>query len=152
MKYRIDCVLLPALMLLSGCTAPDKSLSLSQQTALLPTQEPEIEFTIRNHKYLVMKASARIGKSTVITVHNDDTVTHGFMPTFNGRALRSEGEGQRVLVNGQEGFHIDPATSLTVRVILESEGIIHFECDVHPNMSGETLSISNRRTVKSSKQ
>ncbi len=151
MKYRIGCVLLPALMLLSGCTVSEKS-PLSQQTTTLPTQEPEIEFTISNYKYLVMKASGRIGKATTITVHNDDNVTHGFMPTFNGRALHAEGEGQRIVVNGLEGFHIDPDTSLTVRVILESEGIIHFGCDVHPNMNGETLSISNRRTVKSPKQ
>lgn len=152
MRSRVDGFLLAALILLSACAPLDRSLTFSQETASIPKQEPEIELAIRDHKYLVVKAFSRIGKPTVITVHNEDNVTHGFVPTFNGQAIRAEGDGQRVVVNGMEGFHIDPGTSLTIRVIFESEGIIRFECDVHPHMDEEKLSISTRRTVKSSKQ
>ena len=114
-------------------------------TGISPTHsEPErqIEIAIRDYAYVMLKPEAiRMGTPTVITIRNEDSVTHGFVSSmFVGLSVQGEG-GIPVSVNGRAGFHVDPGQTLTVRFTPDRAGTLDFQCDIHPDMKGELLYI-----------
>ena len=69
---------------------------------VMPAQEPRIEITIRDFKYVRTKMeSIRAGTPMVFVVHNEDAVRHGFIsPLFLGRSVQGEGEGIKAFGTG----------------------------------------------------
>lgn len=104
-----------------------------------PAQEPRIEITIRDFTYVRTKMHPiRAGVPMVLLVHNEDSVTHGFIsPLFLGRSLQGGGEGIEVFGTGIEGFHIDPGKTLMIRLTPDRQEKITFRCDLHPEVQGE---------------
>jgi hypothetical protein len=145
MDYRVHWFILSALMLLNACAALDTGSTPRKQTSTLSKQEPRIELAIRDDKFIVVEADATIGRPMVITVRNEDAVTRGFFPTFNGQAIQAEGERARVL-ESVEGFHVDPGESLTIRFTPEQAGAIRFQCDPHSHTKDEQMYIDARPT------
>jgi plastocyanin len=88
----------------------------------------------------MLKADAiRMGTPTVITLRNEDNVTHGFVSAmFVKLPVRGEG-GIPVSADGRAGFHVDPGQILTIRFTPDQSGTLDFQCDIHPNMKGELL-------------
>jgi len=106
---------------------------------VVPAQEPRIEITIRDFKYVRTKMeSIRAGTPMVFVVHNEDAVRHGFIsPLFLGRSVQGEGEGIEAFGTGIEGFHLDPGKTLAIRLTPDRQGKITFRCDLHPEVQGE---------------
>jgi hypothetical protein len=102
-------------------------------------EEPRIEIAIRDFKYVRTKTQPiRAGVPMVLLVHNEDSVTHGFIsPLFLGRSLQGGGEGIEAFGTGIEGFHIDPGKTLMIRLTPNQQGKITFRCDLHPEVKGE---------------
>ena len=104
--------------------------------------EPDrlIERAIRDYKYVMIKAEAiRMGTPAVITLRNEDNVTHGIVSSmFVGLPVQGEG-GIPVSANGRTGFHVDPHQTLTICFIPDRVGTLEFQCDLHPDMKGELL-------------
>ncbi|MDP3090589.1 MAG: cupredoxin domain-containing protein [Nitrospira sp.] len=105
----------------------------------MAVEEPRIEITIHDFMYVRTKMQViRAGAPMILVVHNEDSVTHGFIsPLFLGRALQGGGEGIEAFGTGIEGFHIDPGKTLFIRLTLDQQGKIAFRCDLHPEMQGE---------------
>lgn len=143
MDFRVHWLILPVLVLFNACAALDID---STKTSTLSNQEPRIELAIRGQKFVVVKADATIGKPMIITVHNEDAVTRGFFPTFNGQAIQAEGEQARVPVETVEGFQVDPGKSLTIRFTPEQAGTIRFQSDPHSYAKNEQIYIDGRPT------
>ena len=146
MDYRVHWFILFASMLLNACAALDTGSTPRKQTSTVSKQEPRIELAIRDDKFIVVKADATIGRPMMITVRNEDAVTRGFFPTFNGQAIQAEGEGAPVLVESVEGFHVDPGNSLTIRFTPDQAGTIRFQCDPHSHTKDEQIYIDARPT------
>jgi hypothetical protein len=104
-----------------------------------PAQELRIEITVRDFKFVRTKMQPiRAGVPMVLLVHNEDSVTHGFISSlFLGRSLQGGGEGIEVFGTGIEGFHIDPGKTLMIRLTPDQQGKITFRCDLHPEVQGE---------------
>jgi hypothetical protein len=102
-------------------------------------EEPRIEIAIRDFTYVRTKMqSIRAGTPLVFVVHNEDSVTHGFIsPLFLGRSLQGGGEGIEAFGTGIEGFHIDPGKTLMIRLTPDQQGKVTFRCDLHPEVQGE---------------
>jgi hypothetical protein len=144
MDNRVHWLILPLLMLLTACATID--IDSTPKTATLSKQESRIELAIRDDKFIVVEADARIGRPMMITVRNEDAVTRGFFPTFNGQAIQAEAEQVRVLVETVEGFHVDPGKSLTIRFTPEQAGTIRFQRDPHSYTKDEQIYIDGRPT------
>lgn len=133
--------LLSVLMLSIGCTtavhSPGPTTSISPSR---PDPGRMIEITIRDYKYVMLKGDAiRMGTPTVITLRNDDNVTHGFVsPMFVGLPVQGEG-GIPVSTDGRAGFHVAPGQTLTIRFTPDQLGALDFQCDIRPHMKGELL-------------
>ena len=54
-----------------------------------------------------------------------------------GARCSGEGEGIEAFGTGIEGFHLDPAKTLAIRLTPEQQGTITFRCDLHPDLEGE---------------
>lgn len=102
-------------------------------------EEPRIEIAIRDFTYVRTKMqSIRAGTPMVFVIHNEDSVTHGFIsPLFLGRSLQGRGEGIEAFGTGIEGFHIDPGKTLMIRLTPDQQGKVTFRCDLHPEVQGE---------------
>lgn len=138
--------LLFVLMMSSACTTVGQGAgSVNGTSPSQPEPERQIEIAIRDYKYVMIKSEAiRMGTPTVITVRNEDTVTHGFVTSmFVGLSVQAEG-GIPVSANGKAGFHVDPGNILTIRFSPDRLGTLDFRCDIHPDMKGELLYIEIR--------
>jgi len=136
------------LMISSACTTVERGTGLADgRSRLQPEAERQVEIAIRDYTYTVVKPEAiRIGTPMVITLRNEDTVTHGFVSsTLVGLLVRGEGEGIAAWGQGVEGFHVDPGKTLTIRFTPQQLGTLPFHCDIHSKMKeGEIFYVDIR--------
>lgn len=144
MDFRVHWLILPVLMLLNACAVLDTDSAPT--TSTLSKQEPRIELVIRDDKFIVVKADATIGRPMTITVRNEDAVTHGFFPTFNGQPIQVEAEQARVPVETMEGFHVNPGKSLAIRFTPEQAGTVRFQSEPDSHTKDEQIYIDARPT------
>jgi hypothetical protein len=142
MDFRVHWLILPVLVLFNACAALDID---STKASTLSNQEPRIELAIRGEKFVVVKADATIGKPMIIAVHNEDAVTRGFFPTFNGQAIQADAE-QAHLGGTLEGFHVDPGKSLAIRFTPEQAGTVRFQSAPGSHTKDEQVYIDTRPT------
>lgn len=144
MDFRVHWLILPVLMLFNACAALD--IDSTTKTLPLSTQEPRIELAIRGDRFVVVKADATIGRPMTITVRNEDAVTRGFFPTFNGQAIQVEEKEARVPAETMEGFHVDPGKTLAIRFTPEQAGTVRFQSDPDSHTKDEQIYIDARPT------
>lgn len=144
MDYRVHWPILPVVIFLTACAALD--LDSTAKTATLSKQDPTIELAIRDDKFVVVKADATIGMPMMITVRNEDAVTRGFFPTFNGQAIQADGEQVRRPVETMEGFQVDPGMSLVIRFTPEQPGTVRFQSNPDSHTKDEQIYIDARPT------
>ncbi len=98
----------------------------------------QIDIAIRDHTFIPLTQEAiRIGTPTVLTVRNDDAVTHGFLSSMLTGVPVQEDGGTKISVNDKTGFHVDPGHTVTVRFTPDRLGTLDFQCDLHPEEKGE---------------
>jgi hypothetical protein len=115
-------------MLSIRCTTASPSLEL--------TDSPFLSHPVPDR---VTEIAIQMGAPTVITLRNEDNVTHGFVSSmFVGLPVQGEG-GIPVSADGRAGFHVDPGQILTLRFTPNRLGVLDIQCDIHPNMKGELL-------------
>lgn len=109
------------------------------QVSALDPQEQRIEITIRDSTYLKTKTTPIGAELPVsIVIHNEDTIRHGFTsPMMTGLAVEGEGEGIEFYGRGIDGVHIGPGKTVTLRMLVPSQGTFTFHCDLHSDMKGE---------------
>ena len=118
--------LLCVLMLSIRCTTGVPSSGPTDSTSL-SYPEPDRGVTIR------------MGTPAVITLRNEDKITHGFVSSmFVGLPVQGEG-GIPVTAEGKAGFHVGPGQILTLRFTPNRLGVLDFQCDIHPHMKGEVF-------------
>ena len=107
-------------------------------------QQPgKIEVTIRNSTYEFQGAGLKPDQPAVIVLNNLDKITHGFMsPLLGQQEVEIESKGATTYGKGIKGLHINPGETVTIRFIPTRPGRYKFECDIHPNMKGEILTLS----------
>lgn len=107
-------------------------------------QEPgRIDVTIRNFTFEFQGATIKPNQPAVITLKNLDKVTHGFMsPLLGEQEVEIEAKGATTYGRGMRGLHLNPGETATIRFMPMRPGRYKFECDIHPNMKGEILSLS----------
>ena len=107
-------------------------------------QEPgKMTVTIRNSAFEFQGAVLRPDQPAVITLKNLDKITHGFMsPLLGQQEVEIETKGATTYGRGVRGVHINPGETVTIRFVPTKPGRYSFECDIHPNMKGEILSLS----------
>ncbi|MBI3621100.1 MAG: cupredoxin domain-containing protein [Nitrospirae bacterium] len=107
-------------------------------------QEPgRIDVTIRNFTFEFQGATIKPNQPAVITLKNLDKVTHGFMsPLLGEQEVEIEAKGATTYGRGMRGLHLNPGETATIRFMPMKPGRYKFECDIHPNMKGEILSLS----------
>ena len=130
------------LMVTSACTAVERETGTADGLSRRqPEAERQVDIAIRDHTYVMVKSEAiRIGTPMVITIRNEDAVTHGFVSsTFAGLLVRGEGEGITAWGHGVEEFHVDPGKTLTIHVIPQQLGTLSFHCDIHSGMKEKEI-------------
>jgi plastocyanin len=137
--------LLFPLVLVVGCGTVIETPEATVPSASEPPRL--IEIAIKDYAYVMVKPEAiRSGTPAVITLRNEDQVTHGFVsPMLIGPLLQAEAEGITAWGKGVEGFHLDPGKTLTIRFTPEQLGVMSFHCDIHRQMKeGELLYLDIR--------
>lgn len=124
-------------MVLSGLLIWE--LTGGYQASALNPQEQRIEITIRDSTYLKTKITPiRAELPVEIVIHNEDHVRHGFAsPMMTGLAVEGEGEGIEFYGRGIDGVHIGAGKTVMLRMLVPSQGIFSFHCDLHSDMQGE---------------
>jgi len=112
--------------------------------AALAAQEPgKIDVTIRNFTFEFQGAVIKPSMPAVITLKNLDKVTHGFMsPLLGEQEVEIVTKAGATYGKGIRGVHINPGETVTIRFMPMKPGRYQFDCDIHPNMKGEILSLS----------
>ena len=112
-------------------------------------QEQRVEIIIRNFEFLLTQhGGLQFGVPTVLILHNQDIIRHGFTsPMLQGLLVHLEGEGITAYGKGMEGFYVDAGKTLVIRFTTDREGRYEFRCDLHPQMRGRSLFLGNECRV-----
>lgn len=105
--------------------------------------EQQVEVSIKDYSFRTTQMPLQLNAVTVIHVRNDDDVRHDFGSTiFQNSSTRVENNG--VITYGDDigGAFIDPGQEVTFRFIIGRPGRYHFQCSIHPDMTGEILLLS----------
>jgi plastocyanin len=116
-----------------ACLAVFQVGTVKAGDAVEVAQEQRIEIVIRDSSFLLSKPSPiRLESSTVIVLHNEDSIRHGFTsPMLFGVLVHAEGGGIVTYGKGVEGFYVDPGKTLVIRFRAERPGSYAFRCDLH---------------------
>lgn len=111
--------------------------------AAQPVDVQRIEISMQEYAFVLGKpGTVRLGVPTVIILHNQDIVRHGFTaPVFAQLALSVEGEGVSAYGTGIEGVYVDPGKRLVIYFTPEGGGNYSFRCDLHQQMKGELYTL-----------
>lgn len=116
----------------------------SLAVAVAAAPEPgKVDVTIRNSTFEFQGATIKPNQPAVITIKNLDKITHGFMsPLLGQQEVEIEAKGATTYGKGIRGLHLNPGETATIRFMPMKPGRYSFQCDIHPNMKGEILSLS----------
>ena len=122
-----------------------------------PPSKVEITIKDRQHGYETVGITMP-SQNTIITVRNEDTVTHGFASNlFKNIEVRMEG-GVEVRGKNFRSFHVEPGHAMTLHFstaptkfdpatgIAESQRYALW-CDIHPEVKGEVYVIETRGEI-----
>jgi len=143
-------VAVPGLMLLGTETDPAYAQAKGMGA---PPSKVEITIKDRQHGYETVGITMP-SQDTIITVRNEDSVTHGFASTlFKDIKVRAE-NALEVKGKNFRSFHVDPGQTMTLYFSTAptkfgpyggAESLRHaLWCDIHPEVKGEVYVIETR--------
>lgn len=128
------------------------------QAAGMGAPPSKVEITIRDmqHGYETVGITMP-SQDTIITVRNEDSVTHGFASNlFKGIPVHVE-NGVEVKGKGFRSFHVDPGQTMTLHFSTAptkfgpaggAESLRYaLWCDIHPEVKGEVYVIETRGEI-----
>lgn len=121
-----------------------------------PPSKVEITIRDREHGYETVGITMP-SQDTIIRVHNEDSVTHGFASNlFKGIPVHVE-NGVEVKGKGFRSFHVDPGQTMTLHFSTAStkfgpaggaESLRYaLWCDMHPEVKGEVYVIETKGEI-----
>ncbi len=156
--YSITLLAVPVALAMMTLPGPGTNTLYAQKSGMgAPPSKVEITIKDREHGYETVGFTMP-SQDTVIVIHNQDTVTHGFASKlFKDIPVRMEG-GIEVRGKNFRSFHVDPGKTMTLRfstapsdfdpVMGIAESIRHaLWCDIHPEVKGELYVIETKGEI-----
>ena len=116
----------------------------------------KVEITIRDREHGYETVGHTMpSQDTMIVVHNQDTVTHGFASNLFKEIRVSIENGIELREKHFRSFHVEPGQTMTLRFatapskfepLLGPSGRLRYViwCDIHPEVKGEVYVIETR--------
>ncbi len=119
-------------------------LGLSMNSAeMAKTRSGTIEIQIRNSIFEYHGGVLKPNQPATIFLKNLDSIPHGFIsPSLEEMVVEVESKSGTTLGKGITRIHINPGQELQIHFLPTKPGSFSFQCDIHPKMKGELLSIS----------
>ena len=102
-----------------------------------------VNIEIRDSQYHVTADILLPEQPVTIVLQNRDTIQHGFTSRQLGDLqLEIESSGVTTYSRGVQKIHIAPGETVRIHFMTRGPGSIQFQCDLHPKMKGELLTLS----------
>jgi hypothetical protein len=117
-------------------------LTITAPSTLIAQEGNTVEVEIRNSAYHIKSSILVPDQPAVIFLRNRDTIKHGFMSKrLEQQRIEVESSGVETIGGAIQKIHIGPNKEVMIRFIPAGTGRIEFQCDLHPEMKGELLSL-----------
>ena len=102
-----------------------------------------VNIEIRDSQYHVKANILMPEQPVTIVLQNRDKIQHGFTSLqLANLQLEIESSGASTYSRGVQKIHIASGETVRIRFATRGPGSIQFQCDLHPKMKGELLTLS----------